>query len=99
MSKGNGPGKRRQASRQGRPALPHGRSTTIVTDTPATPISDPAEKLTIAEVIADLKISRSTFYYWRQLGKAPHCTKLPNGEIRILRGDYDAWYKTHMEAA
>ncbi|NJC86795.1 helix-turn-helix transcriptional regulator [Planosporangium mesophilum] len=55
--------------------------------------------LTIPEVIAELKVSRSTFYYWRQTGKAPRCIKLPNGEIRVRRVDLDEWFDSLEEAA
>ncbi|MDG4790018.1 helix-turn-helix domain-containing protein [Micromonospora sp. WMMD1102] len=55
--------------------------------------------LTIAEVIAELQVSRSTFYYWRQTGKAPRCIKLPNGEIRVRRTDLDRWLESLEEAA
>ena len=58
-----------------------------------------ATRLTVDEVIAELKISRSTFYYWRQIGKAPQCKKLPNGEIRVRRADLDAWWDGLEEAA
>ena len=51
---------------------------------------DPREQLTVAEVCAELKIARSTFYAWRQTGKGPVASKLPNGDIRILRSDLDA---------
>jgi len=57
------------------------------------------EKLTIAEVCAELKVSRSTFYYWRQVGKAPKCLVLPNREIRIRRTDLDAWLEACGEVA
>lgn len=57
------------------------------------------ESLTIREVVAELKVSRSTFYYWRQTGKAPRCIKLPNGEIRVRRRDLDAWLVTMEDAA
>ena len=57
------------------------------------------ESLTILEVVVELKVSRSTFYYWRQTGKAPRCIKLPNGEIRIRRRDLDAWLATMEEPA
>jgi predicted DNA-binding transcriptional regulator AlpA len=49
------------------------------------------EKLTLAEVCAELKISRSTFYDWRAKGRAPECIRLPNGDLRIRRGDLDDW--------
>ncbi|WP_326723034.1 MULTISPECIES: helix-turn-helix domain-containing protein [unclassified Streptomyces] len=43
------------------------------------------DKLTLAEICKDLKISRSTFYDWRAKGRAPRCIKLPNGDIRVRR--------------
>ena len=55
------------------------------------------EKLTIREVCTELKISRSTFYYWRQLGKAPRCLVLPNKEVRVTRAELDAWLTAHTE--
>jgi predicted DNA-binding transcriptional regulator AlpA len=57
------------------------------------------ESLTLPEVIAELKVSRSTFYYWRQAGKAPRCIKLPNGDIRVRRADLDSWLTTLEDAA
>jgi predicted DNA-binding transcriptional regulator AlpA len=57
------------------------------------------QSLTVPEVIAELQVSRSTFYYWRQTGKAPRCIKLPNGEIRVRRTDLDAWLNGLEDAA
>ena len=57
------------------------------------------EYLTIPEVCAELKVSRSTFYYWRQVGKAPRCVVLPNREVRVTREDLDAWMTDHTEVA
>jgi excisionase family DNA binding protein len=56
------------------------------------------EKLTIAEVCAELRISRSTFYEWKSKGRAPRGQKLPNGEYRIKRSEFDEWYE-NLEAA
>ncbi len=56
-------------------------------------------RLTIADVCADLEISRSTFYDWRAKGRAPRCIKLPNGDIRINRAEYERWLTTLEEAA
>jgi predicted DNA-binding transcriptional regulator AlpA len=56
-------------------------------------------RLTIAEICADLDISRSTFYEWRIKGRAPRCIKLPNGDIRISRAEYERWLTTLEEAA
>jgi excisionase family DNA binding protein len=60
------------------------------------PRGGPNEKLTLAEVCAELRIERSTFYDWRAKGRAPRCLKLPNGEIRITRRDLDAWLETRV---
>jgi predicted DNA-binding transcriptional regulator AlpA len=58
------------------------------------PGRSPDEKLTLAELCAELKIQRSTFYDWRAKGRAPRCLKLPNGEIRVMRRDLDAWLES-----
>ncbi|WP_371527185.1 excisionase [Streptomyces sp. NBC_01283] len=44
-------------------------------------------------------VSRRTFYRWRELGQAPNAFKLPNGELRIWRSDYNAWLRELEEAA
>jgi predicted DNA-binding transcriptional regulator AlpA len=56
------------------------------------------DKLTIADVCADLDISRRTFYEWRAKNKAPKCITLPNGSLRIRRSEYLRWL-TSREAA
>jgi excisionase family DNA binding protein len=66
---------------------------------PASVPRRPRGRLTIAEVCADLGISRSTFYDWRAKGRAPRCIKLPNGDIRINRAEYERWLTTLEEAA
>jgi hypothetical protein len=50
-------------------------------------------------IVRTLKVSRSTFYYWRQTGKTPRCMVLPNGEIRIRRVDLDEWLSGLEEVA
>jgi excisionase family DNA binding protein len=62
-------------------------------------MTKPQERLTVAEVCAELKISRSTFYEWKAKGTAPRWRKLPNGELRISRADLDKWYEKLEEAA
>ena len=57
------------------------------------------DKLTIAEVCADLGISRRTFYEWRPKGKAPRCITLPNRSLRIRRSEYQRWLASREEAA
>ena len=59
----------------------------------------PNEKLTIAEVCRELKISRSTFYDWRAKRRAPRCISLPNGSLRVRRADLDRWLSAHEDAA
>jgi len=47
--------------------------------------------LSISQVIAELGISRATFYRWRSLRKGPASLRLPNGSIRVRRSDLDAF--------
>jgi excisionase family DNA binding protein len=58
------------------------------------PELNPNEKLTVSELCAELKVSRSTFYDWRQKRRGPRCIRLPNGDLRIRRCDLDAWLTT-----
>ena len=51
------------------------------------------------EVCAELKVSRSTFYEWRVKGRAPRCMKLPNGELRVRRSEFDRWQAAREDAA
>jgi len=55
--------------------------------------------LTVADVCAELGITRSTFYDWRAARKAPRCIKLPNGSIRVRRDDLETWLKGHEDVA
>ncbi len=57
------------------------------------------DKLTIAEVCADLGISRRTFYEWRAKNRAPRCITLPNGSLRIRGSEYQRWPDSREEAA
>lgn len=59
---------------------------------------DPNEKLTVSELCAELKVSRSTFYDWRQKRRGPRCIRLPNGGLRVRRRDLDAWLATREVA-
>jgi len=58
-------------------------------------VSDPL--LTISEVLAELKVARSTFDTWRLLGSAPECIKLPNGQLRVRRSVLERWLAGHVE--
>lgn len=53
------------------------------------------ELLTVAEVCAELKVGRSTFYEWRAKRRGPKCIKLPNAELRIRRSDLEDWLDHH----
>jgi predicted DNA-binding transcriptional regulator AlpA len=47
--------------------------------------------LTIAEFCEEMRIARSTFYDWRAKRRAPRCIKMPNGELRIRRSEFERW--------
>lgn len=56
------------------------------------------ELLTVPQLLAELgDVSRRTFYRWRELGDAPRCIKLPNGELRVWRSDLLAWLRARTE--
>ena len=57
------------------------------------------DKLTLSQLCAELQIARSTFYDWRAKGRAPKCIKLPNGDLRIRRGDLGRWLADHEDLA
>jgi hypothetical protein len=47
------------------------------------------EKLTVAEVFAELEIARSTFYDWHAKKQEPRCITLANRELLICRSEPD----------
>ena len=48
--------------------------------------------LTVDQILEDLgDVSRRTFYEWRAKGTGPKCVKLPNGELRVRRTEYERW--------
>lgn len=47
--------------------------------------------ITVAEICDDLDIARTTWDDWRAKGKVPPYRKLPNGQLRIKRTDYEHW--------
>ncbi|MGH3326329.1 MAG: helix-turn-helix transcriptional regulator [Streptomycetales bacterium] len=61
-----------------------------------TQTKNPDPLLTIAEVLAELKIARSTFDDWRVKGLAPECIKLPNAQLRVRRSKLAAWLADHV---
>ena len=53
--------------------------------------------LTVGDICAELRISKSTFYDWRAARKAPCCIKLPNGGLRVRRADLERWLESRAE--
>jgi predicted DNA-binding transcriptional regulator AlpA len=55
------------------------------------------ELLSLAEVLAELGVPKSTFFRWKAIGKAPRTIKYPNGSLHIRRADLEAWLTDHEE--
>lgn len=69
------------------------------TGTPTTQPVNERRHLTVADVCAELGVSRSTFYDWRAARKAPCCIRLPNGSLRVRRADLERWLTNREESA
>lgn len=57
----------------------------------------PKSYMTIAEFCEEMRIARSTFYEWRVKRSAPRCIKMPNGELRIRKTEFERWLDEHEE--
>jgi predicted DNA-binding transcriptional regulator AlpA len=55
--------------------------------------------LTVVDFCMEMDVARSTFYDWRAKGLAPKCIKLPNGELRIRRTEFERWLDEREERA
>lgn len=70
----------------------------------ATPIRAARGMLTVNDILEDLAtedgkpLSRRTWQEWRAKGTAPRCIKLPNGELRVRRTEYERWLNEHEAA-
>jgi predicted DNA-binding transcriptional regulator AlpA len=53
--------------------------------------------LTLAEFLEELDVPKSTFFRCKALGQAPRTYKLPNGQLRIRRTDFDDWMASREE--
>lgn len=69
-------------------------------------MADASRKMmTVAEFRAELAdedgkpLARSTFYQWRAKKRGPKCIKLPNGDLRIRRVDFERWLESLAEEA
>jgi excisionase family DNA binding protein len=64
---------------------------------PVTPAEGPGTAddplLTIDEVIAELRVSRTAFYRWRRQGAGPAVVRLPGGGVRVRRSALTAWLR------
>ncbi|MFI6084590.1 helix-turn-helix transcriptional regulator [Streptomyces sp. NPDC051217] len=54
--------------------------------------------LKLSDLLDELDISRAAFYRMRARGQAPKCIRLPNGQLRFRRSDFEAWLNDHEEA-
>lgn len=62
-----------------------------------TPPAGGKNLLTLAQVLAELDVPKSTFFRWKATGKAPRTIKYPNGSLRVRRTDLDSWINAHEE--
>ncbi len=50
--------------------------------------------MTMEQVLEELGVPLSTMSDWRREGRGPVFSRLPNGKLRITRGDFNAWCDT-----
>jgi predicted DNA-binding transcriptional regulator AlpA len=58
-----------------------------------------ADFLTVDELCAELRITRSTFNDWRAKRCAPPCVRLPNRQLRFRRAELDHWLDARADVA
>jgi excisionase family DNA binding protein len=59
----------------------------------------PEDLLTVDEVCAALRVTRSTFNDWRAKQCAPPCVRLPNRQLRFRRSALERWLTSHEETS
>jgi hypothetical protein len=70
----------------------------------ATLTAAPRGMLTVLDILADLAdadgnpLPRRTWDEWRAKRTGPKCIKLPNGQLRVRRAEYDRWLKSREDA-
>lgn len=55
--------------------------------------------MTMAEVLAELGVARSTMDDWRAHGVGPTFKRLPNGKLRLHRREFEKWLAALPEVA
>ncbi|WP_100448826.1 helix-turn-helix transcriptional regulator [Glycomyces xiaoerkulensis] len=55
--------------------------------------------MTLQEVFAELDITKSTWNDWKNKDRAPRHFKLPNGQVRVRRADFDKWLDSLAEVS
>lgn len=58
-----------------------------------------SDLMTLQDVYDELEISKSTWNDWKNKGRAPKHFKLPNGQVRIRRADFDKWLEQLAEVS
>jgi predicted DNA-binding transcriptional regulator AlpA len=66
---------------------------------PTATAGERSQWLTYKDVLVELSVSRSTLDKWRATGQCPKFLKLPNGEMRLRRADFDAWVNRLQKVA
>ncbi|MBE8519430.1 helix-turn-helix domain-containing protein [Amycolatopsis sp. H6(2020)] len=84
--------------------MPAHRSARLPQREPSSALTDaespvPEDLLTVDEVCATLRVTRSTFNDWRAKQCAPPCVRLPNRQLRFRRSALERWLASHEEAS